>query len=352
MQIVLLVLMAISVAACDAPRLRERTTAPAPSHLAVWSEFLEPATVEAQLELLAQHRVALYLAIRSEVIGDTALRRLLRRARELGVEVRAWLLLTDDEGYWPGERNLDAFDALVQRFWSWNLAEQLGVRWIIADIEPPLATSRALFDAVAGGSIADALPLLLQNRDPVAFEKARLRWARAVERWQAQGISVMAVTFPLALDDDDDGDATIQDVLETPIAGIGWDEISFMLYQNVFEDFAGTRVGPRLIYDYLVRARTLFGDRASVALGLIGTIGKSGSERPGYVDPDALREDIAAALAAGVDRVQLFSLDGILAEPGAPSRWFDALDVTPSIPAPSPALDELRGLLRTLDRAF
>ena len=340
--------------ACDAPLDSERPPAsPRPSRLSVYSEFLDLAQLELALPLLARHRVALYLAIREEAIESEALRRLLRRARELSVEVRAWLLLPDAAGYWPGETNLAAFDELVQRFWRWNLAEQLGVRWIVVDMEPPLQTSTAIFDALSGGSIAAALPILLKNRDRDAFDVARRAWADAVLRWKRQGMALMVVTFPLMLDDADDGDATIQDVLETPIEGIAWDELSFMLYQNIFEDFAGDRLGPALVYDYLVRARERFGARVSVALGVIGTVGKTGSEHPGYPDPESLRLDVAAALEAGVDRVQLFSLDGLLADTSiAPEAWFAAIDAAPERPGPSPALDQLRALLRTLDRAY
>jgi hypothetical protein len=58
--------------------------------------------------------------------------------------------------------------------------------------------------------------------------------------------------------------------------------------------------------------------RASVSLGLVST-GKLGDERC-FRDPVELLLDVEAALAAGVDDLALFSLEGIL-ERGPPERW-------------------------------
>jgi hypothetical protein len=68
-------------------------------------------------------------------------------------------------------------------------------------------------------------------------------------------------------------------------------------------------------------AARAFGGRASVSLGAVGA-GALGDE-PVYPDPEALADDVAIAIAAGVADLWLFDLGGVLSR-GAPERWLSA----------------------------
>ena len=288
----------------------------------VYSEFLPYDEVAMHLPALARTQTELYLAMPSAEVGGEALEGVLREAKAQHVPVRAWLLLDDADGYWPGEDNLAAYDALVERFWAWNEAEDLGVEWITVDMEPPLETSNMLVEALESGDLSSVVPVLLDLHDPEEHAAASEAWAAAVDRWHARGAKVGVVGLPYILDDFGDDDPDVQDMFESPIVGIDWDEVGFLVYQTLYADDEGERLGPGLVRSYGETAVAQFGDRASIALGAVGTVGKNTS-RPGYDTPEQLAEDVAAAWATGASKVHLFSLDG-MAELGEVEAWLQA----------------------------
>jgi hypothetical protein len=261
--------------------------------------------------------------------------------------VRAWLLVADEDGYWPGEDNLDAFADHVDEFWAWNRDVRLGVASIVVDMEPPLEQSTMLAEAVEAGRLQDVVPVLLANEDPAEHEAARAAWAAAVDEWHERGMQIALVTLPYLLDDYGDDDAQLQDMFECPIDGIAWDETAFMVYQNLWVAEDGGRLGAPLVHSYAATARERFGERAAIALGTVGSTGKNTSS-VGYAEPAAMRDDVAAAHAAGVADIALFSIDGMREEGGLP-RWLGELPVDPLAPSPSEEVDDARALVRVLD---
>ena len=119
---------------------------------------MSDAEVRAALPLLADEGADLYLAIPAARIGDAQLAALLRDAAAAGVGVRAWILLADEDGYWPNEHNVEAMRAATVAFLDWRDAEQLVTRltedgWILDDATRyrSVATRcRAMFAAYQG----------------------------------------------------------------------------------------------------------------------------------------------------------------------------------------------------------
>lgn len=312
----------------------------------VYSERLDYEAVEQRLATLETHRTELYLAIGPDDVETGALESVLLAARRHGVPVRAWLLLDDDDGHWPGEHNLAAFDAHVRAFWRWNREAHLGVEWILVDLEPALAISNQLAAALDGGDISAALPVLLANRDAAAFAEARTEWIAAVDGWHDEGMLVAAVGLPYVLDDFGDADADIQDMFDSPIDGPEWDELGFLVYQNLYGT-ADARLGAPLVFDYARTVAERWGQRGAIALGTIGDVGKN-TASIGYDDRGALEADLAAAAAAGLTNFQLFSLDGMEREGGV-GEWIGNLDITPATPAEDPRVTDARAMAALLD---
>ncbi|MGE0872521.1 MAG: hypothetical protein AB7P03_28455 [Kofleriaceae bacterium] len=290
---------------------------------ALWAEFLDDNAIRAELPWLAEHQVDLYLAIHSTRIGDPALAQLVRDAASQRVGVRAWLLLPEADGYWPNEHNIPATRHAVLAFAQWRQAESLPIDWIVFDLEMPLARTRAVTEAIGNDGQFAGIELIKQGRDPVAFAAHRAELAALIDEVHALGLRAAAVTYPMVLDDAGDGDTDIEDELDVPITGIDWDEASFMVYQSLIYDFSGEWHGQEVIHSYATTAREQWGDRAAVALGIVGTAGIDPVAMP-YPDAATLAADRAAARAAGVDRVSAYSLDGVLQMPAAErAAWLD-----------------------------
>lgn len=63
----------------------------------IWSEFMAFDEVETYLPALARHGASLNIAIREENMHSPELYSLWRKADELGVELKPWLLLRQDQ---------------------------------------------------------------------------------------------------------------------------------------------------------------------------------------------------------------------------------------------------------------
>jgi len=316
---------------------------PGDRKLAVWSEFMSDDEVRAALPFAADEGIDLYLAIPSARLGDPALADLLRDIAGAGVGVRAWLLLPEADGYWPNEHNVEAFGAAALALADWRNEVGLPVDWIIFDMEMSLQRTREVASVIEERGTIAGLDLIRDGRDPETFELSRQAYSDLVGQLQARGLRVMCVTYPTVLDDLDDGDDDIQDELDVPIFGVGWDQASFMVYQSLVFDLSGEWHGPDVIASYSRTAVDSFGDRAAVALGIVGGAGISQPNMP-YPDPETLLADHAAARAAGVP-VSVYSLDGLMQQ-SAPGDWLDR-DV-PAVDPPLVTADYLRMLIRGL----
>lgn len=317
----------------------------------VYSEFLAYDAVEAVLPTLAARGAALQVAVPNDRIGDAALLSLLRASETAGVEVRLWLVLARDAGYWPNEDNLEVFAGEVMRLLDWIDAEGATAAAVVYDLEPALAYSEELRGAFAEGSLEAIEALMRTHLDPTAFAASRDTLAAHVRAVQARGVRAEAVTYPQVVDDAGDADTDLQDALDIPVDGVPFDDVAFMVYQTAFAEAQGAWVGPGLVRSYALDARAHFGERATIALGLVGTASIVELDAPPYASPAQLSEDVAAALGAGVLRVEVYSLDGMV-ELGDVPAWLAATEVIPSSPAIEAQARVVRGAAGGLDAAL
>ncbi|MCA9672973.1 MAG: hypothetical protein KC503_45590 [Myxococcales bacterium] len=345
----LLLVASLASAACvgDEPPPRD-------VDLAIYAgEAMGLAAVSAELDLLAEMRTVAQVALPSREVQSAALGELLRAAADRGVEVRLWPLLPEADGYWPNENNIDKYAQLVRDILARLRRDDLVASAIVYDMEPAFEYSEKLFAATDGGDLGTALRLLQQHVDRKAFAAAREKLVASVREVQAQGLRAACVTFPQVLDDVADGDNDVEDAFDIPVRDVPWDNVSLMVYQSVYASLAGGWIGPALVQSYAADARATFGDAATIALGLVGQAGVLTPEgRPRYPDAQTLADDVGAALAAGVKRVELFSFDGMLESGRAKAReWLAAAAAAKAKPVDgvSSRVKRVRGIISALD---
>lgn len=124
--------------------------------------------------------------------------------------------------------------------------------------------------------------------------------------------------------------------LATPVAGVGYDHLSFMLYSTIMAGYASSwidQAGARyLLYASALRARACFGRSAGASLGITGP-GALGDE-PFYADIEHMIDDIAWLRAAGIDDLALHGLEGIVSR--GPERWLRSFTTARAAPGPPP----------------
>ncbi len=308
---------------------------------AVWSEFIPYAQVEQQLPTLKANGLSLFIAFHQSTPDYDGFAHLYTAAQKLGVEVRPWLLLNENQGYWFNKWNFRASEIFVADFL--RHCDQRGIKpdYLIFDIEPPQNVVAKAEDDVGR---ADFIGLL---HDLTAFSKdsplsaAIASYQSLVNSLHSRGIKVHAVTSNFVLDDQNDTNMRIQSALGLPITGIDWDEISFMIYRADFMRIIGP-VTSDIITRYADRAVASFGSRAGMDIGEAGHVSYP-VPFEGYSDIDDLSNDANAAAASGIQNIHYYSLDG-MSEAGV-DHW-----LAPIEPKKPPFIDwKASAVLHTLD---
>ena len=323
------------------------------SPYALWSEFRAPDLVLGRVSTLKDHGLSLYQMITSDAVDarDPQIANLLGQASCQGLEVRAWLTLPVEEGYWPNEKNVERFVQKAYALANWIQSEGWPIEWIVVDMEPDYQMMDQLMSMLENGDILGAVGLLVESHDQATYVQSVRQFTQMVEALHAMGFKVMVVTFPLVLDDLGDGDSTIQDALNTPVDGIPWDQISFMAYTTVFERIIPNDITPFLVKSYGRDALAAYGDRAAIDLGVIGEGGMMAGE--GITNIQEFRAQVGAARGTGLTNIHAYSLDGIISleeeQQQDPQIWFEAFQVEPRDVPDQFTVNLMRSIIQLLD---
>jgi hypothetical protein len=322
----------------------------------VATEFMMPSEIEATLPLLASRGVGLVLDWPSTELGQSSERyALVRRANARGVEVRPWLLLPVEQGYWPNATNAREFDQAARLLADGWLAAGLAPATFVVDMEMPLARAQKFSDLAVALDAVGLASFMREGINRSQYAEATRIYRELVDYLHQRGFRVELSTLTQVLDDYADGDDGLRQAMNIPVAGIAWDVCTFQLYRTLNTFVLGSTLGPTTsyyVFDYALLARQLFGGRAGVAVGMTDP-GDLVPTAPTYTSPTQLREDIDAASLAGIARqnIALYNLRGIVRR--APSSgWFPARSafILPPLPDLQTALTHTTS--RTLDLAL
>jgi len=301
------------------------------------SEFTSPSEIETSLPLLARYGVGFVLDWPSSEIASVERFALVHKANDLGIEVRPWLLLPMDQGYWPNATNARTYDRYARLLIDSWLAQGLSPATLVVDMEMPIDRTRQLAALITAGDAVGAIRFLRAGIDRVQYAEATRVYRELVAYAHARGFRVELSTLMQVLDDYLDGDDGLRQALNIPVAGIAWDVCTFQLYRTFNPALIGTSVPPAtsyFVFDYALLARTLFGARAGVAVGVTEP-GDLAPDLPSYRSPRELRDDIDAATLAGIARknIAVYNLRGITRRANS-AEWFvpRSLIILPPLP--------------------
>jgi hypothetical protein len=314
--------------------------------------------LQTQVPKLAQHGVALVLHWPSSELQNPAYWDFVHKTTNLGVPVYPWITLPETgngsyetTGYFPNATNYDAWcGAARAMIWLW-LQEGLPPTTLSVDLEMRKDVLLEFSRLSNAGDVSGMTQLLRDNQQRIGqagFDVARQGYREFVDYAHDFGFRVEATTLLPMLDDFDDGDESLrqgfQIVLDQETA---WDRVSFQAQRTIYKSYGVTSY---FVYAYAQKARSLFGDRAGIGLGV--TDGGISSTVATYDSANELRDDVAAALAAGIPTADLgvYSLNGIFKR-SDPEAWFQA-PTSGYVPVPDGATDLVSGLQQTLDRSF
>jgi hypothetical protein len=353
----LLSLVALLASACtpdpgDSGPLDTGVEPAEPGPFGFWTESVAIATLEGRLDDLAAMGVEVNLGLTPGRVDLDEVVAFVQAADAAGVPVAFWPELETKDGRWPNARNLDAFEPWWEELLVLVEERQLPVETFIVDMEMSILEMQAVETTLAEDGVIAATQLLLGRYDPAVYERGKQRFEALVLDAQQRGFRVRLSTLPLVGDDYQDGDEDLQMLMDCPVQGIPWDEASLQVYRSIFDQYGGALDGharafdPWLVHSYSRSAVELFGDAAAVDIGIVGFAD--------WASPQDLRDDAAAALAAGLDlgHQDAFALDSLLQQDD-PVSWTAGLEaLEPVLPEEDAAVEELRELIQGLDESL
>lgn len=303
----------------------------------VASELVPLPQLDAALPLLASYKVALVLDWPASELASPARYAFVKKAAQSGVEVRPWLLLSEEQGLWANAVNATQYDLQARRLVEAWLQAGLRPTTFVVDMEMPIDRVRRFAEFVTKGDTDGAIAFLRSNIDRAQYARATAVYRGLVDYLHAKGFKVELSVWSQVLDDYADGDDSLRQAFSVPVDTIAWDTVTIQAYRTLNDTVlnnAYPKTGPAYVFDYARRARAQFGTRGSVIVGMTDA-GDLAPDAGIYASSGQVREDVDAATWAGIPRANLglYNLRGILRRTPS-SQWFPAASLIPLPPFP------------------
>lgn len=304
--------------------------------LRVWAEYLplDVAVREDVISLLKKYDVNLAIATPYGCLNNEWAN-FLKLYQDNGCEVALWLLLPDDLGYWPSERNADEFSKYLDEVFKFAKLHNLKIPWIAVDLEMPIYQGeRVLRAKTLPKKIKELIKIRKENKDLKRFQIATRKYSEIQDKINNFGAKTLVAAHHFVLDDLAVGGLRLQDIMETPVSVVKWDVVSFMIYNSMNVGYSKGLISfsdaQYILYRYAKDAKKYFGESASISLG-VTYVGKLGDE-PYYEEPHKMIPDIEATKAAKINDIAIYNLEGILRAKN-PADWFEVvLNTPPKVP--------------------
>jgi hypothetical protein len=319
--------------------------------LRVWAEYFTPldAMKKEVRELLKKYNVNLCIATPYGCLNEEWAN-FLKTYQEEKIEVTLWLLLSDELGYWPSERNVDEFSEYIDSIFEFAKKYNIQIPCIAIDLETPIYQANKILSEKGFKKIFTLLKIYRENKNRERFYYATKKYSEILEKIHRNNTTTIVAAIPWIIEDVVAKNIKIQDILETPVTEVDWDVISFMIYNSMFvgysKGFLSFEDARYLLYLYAKKAKENFKERAGISVG-VTSIGKLGNE-PYYETPGLLKPDIEVVKSAGIEDIAIYNLEGILKSKN-PEEWFEiVINATPKIPPSTLKIKILRKIVRTI----
>lgn len=319
----------------------------------VWAEYftVEDALKKEVRELLKKYNVNLCIATCWKSL-DEKWAKFLKTYEDENIETTLWLLLPDESGYWPSERNVEEFADYVENVFEFSSKYNIKIPWIAVDLETPIYQVNQVLEKKGLNKIFSLLKIYRENKNRKRFVQATYKYSELLEKIHRNNTKTIVAAIPWIMEDKSEKYPKIQDILETPVTSVNWDVISLMIYNSMLvgysRGFINFQDARYLLYLYAKEAKEKFKERASISLGVTYT-GKLGNE-PYYETPSSMEPDVQIVKSAGIEDIGIYNLEGIL-KSEKPEEWFEmVINAQAKIPAETFKIKFLRKFLKFLFR--
>jgi hypothetical protein len=299
-----------------------------------------------KLVLLQGRGIGVALHWKSDNLNDPARWSFVTEAVRLGIQVYPWLTLPEgteaDEvpgspnhaktGYFPNSTNYAEWIARAKQLMTLWQQRGLAPTGMVVDMEMRKRRLHKFAELTNSGDVFGAIALLDAGINRPQYASALSAFKDYVNYAHARGWKATISTLLPILDDYADNDDGLRQAFTIPIdndplsaSSTKWDSVSFQVMRTLYrESYPG--LTPYFVFYYSREVLMRFGALGGVGLGL--THGGISDTAPLYANGNELREDVEAALQAGMPaaNIGVYSFLGFW-QPSAhlpSSQWLQA----------------------------
>ncbi len=286
------------------------------------------------LELLKKYQFGLCLCVHEGELNDD-LDLVCRVYEKAGIPIIFWPLISLSKGLYLNKYSVKAYDHYLDEVFQWLKERNHEIYGLLVDCEPDYEVPKPN----SFSPILDNVWDNLRDMDEAAFNAAIQGFRQIIKKIKAHDCKAIGAALPFVCDDVLEKSQAWQDYWGGPVAGLDWDMIVFMLFGSWFVQMGmNWPTAHCLIYDYTRAVKKIWRGKALVALGV--TTPGTGAETAIYRSPEELAAAVSVVKAAGIKRIGIYDLKGII-ESKDPKAWF--LRIKNALPLKPDALSLRRG---------
>jgi hypothetical protein len=304
----------------------------------VTSELLDYSTLleDRVLNMLKKHRFGLCLCVHEGELNEE-LHLLCNSMESREIPLILWPLLSPSKGLYLNKYSVKAYNRYLDELFYWLRERGHQIYGVLVDCEPD-------YEGPQSNSFSPVLDNIwhdLKGLDKEAFNESIKGFAQIIKKIKNHHCKAIGAAMPFVCNDVLEKSQAWQDYWGGPIVNADWDLLVFMLFGSWFAQMGmNWPTAHYLIYDYTRVIKKFWRSRAVVALGV--TTPGTGAETIIYRSPEDLAAAVSAVKAAGVQKIGVYDLKGIIESPDPGSWLVEIKNALPQKPDGGPQLKRQR----------
>ncbi len=227
----------------------------------------------------------------------------IRKLNKKNIDAHAWLLVSQENGYWANDYNFQKFEEFYNELSKWEEKENLQIDITQLDSEILIDSSPAdFFQESEKKGISHYLNKIQYYYKNGPRKEAEDNYKSLIDTINKNSRSSVAV-YPFIIEDQLDGDTTLQDMFGiSSYPPKNWSEIEPMIYRVGFYRALGRDLGSYLVYSYAYSYKSYFQEKASIGLA-----------RPDELEYEEnyneMKKDALILDSLGYDEATIFSIN-------------------------------------------
>lgn len=280
------------------------------------------------VDLLLKHKFGVYFASNKGNL-NVFLAKVIRKLNQSGIPFAYWHFLSVKLGYWINNYNAKVFSQEIDDVLEWASYFDVRIDEFIIDMQPPIWLLSAIKESPF--EFLGKLRMFYEKGKRI-YDKGLSVFGEVRDKIKSYGARVIVTIMDIFFDMPRNAVDRLKIIFGTPFDEIDSDTFLLTIHNSTLAE--NTKIPLPILrarmFKILQDAKRKFGEKVGVSLGL--TWSWRYSEEPIYEDPHEIGKDASIAKAAGVKKIAINKLEGVIFR-NNDERWFnEVVSAKPTTP--------------------